>query len=539
MLVDASFHAKDSANGSGSATVRRRAPSDAMKAGHELGQDNIRTFGLDIHNPVFVVSSLTVIGFVAGVLVFQEDAAATFGMLRTWLTLTFDWVLMATANLFLLFCLVLVMTPLGRVRLGGLHARPDYSAAAWFAMLFAAGIGIGLMFFGVAEPVTHFLQPPLGSDGTDLVSARRIGIAATIFHWGIHGWAIYAVVAVGLGVASYNLGLPLTLRSAFYPLLGEAIWGRWGHLIDILAVFATLFGLATSLGLGAEQTAAGLAHLFGAPASSTTKVLLIVGITGMALVSVLMGIEKGVKRLSQANLLLALVLLGFVLTVGPTRDIVAGVSASVGQYAASIGPLSNWVGREDLDFMRDWTLFYWAWWFSWSPFVGMFIARVSRGRTVRELIGCMLVAPLLCCVLWMNAFGGTAVSQYVDHGYRDVVAAVQAQQPEIALFAMLDALPLANLISSMAIVLVVIFFVTSSDSGSLVIDAITAGGKLDAPVVQRAFWCTLEGVVAIALLLGGGLIALQAAVITTGFPIALALVAMCYSTWRGLRTFVA
>ncbi len=539
MLVDATLHAKDSANGSSSATVCRKAPSDAMKADHEPGQDNIRIFGLDIHNPVFVVSSLTVVGFVFGVLVFQEDAAATFGMLRTWLTLTFDWVLMAAANVFLLFCLVLVMTPLGRVRLGGRHARPDYSAGAWFAMLFAAGIGIGLMFFGVAEPVTHFLRPPLGIDGTDPEAARRIGIAATIFHWGVHGWAIYAVVALGLGFASYNLGLPLTLRSAFYPLLGEAIWGRWGHLLDTLAVFATLFGLATSLGLGAEQTAAGLAHLFGAPASTTTKVLLIVAITGMALASVLMGIEKGVKRLSQANLLLALLLLAFVVAVGPTREILGGTGVSLGWYVATLGPLSNWVGREDLVFMRDWTLFYWAWWFSWSPFVGMFIARVSRGRTVRQLIGCMLVVPLLCTVLWMNAFGGTAVSQYVDDGYRDVVSAVQAQQPEIALFAMLDALPMATVTSSMALVLVVIFFVTSSDSGSLVIDTITAGGKLDAPVVQRAFWCTLEGVVAIALLLGGGLIALQAAVITTGFPFALALVAMCYSTWRGLRTFVA
>ena len=301
-------------------------------------------------------------------------------------------------------------------------------------MLFAAGVGIGLMFFGVAEPVTHFLQPPLGSSGTDVAAAQRLGIAATIFHWGVHGWAIYAVVALALAFASYNLGLPLTLRSAFYPLLGEAIRGRWGHLIDTLAVVATLFGLATSLGLGAEQTVAGLAHLFGAPASTTTKVLLIAGITGMALASVVMGIEKGVKRLSQANLLLALLLLACVVAAGPTRDILAGAGVSLGWYVATLGPLSNWIGREDLDFMHDWTLFYWAWWFSWSPFVGMFIARVSRGRTVRRLIGCMLIAPLLCCVLWMNAFGGTAVSQYVDHGYREVVAAVQAQHPEIALF---------------------------------------------------------------------------------------------------------
>ena len=509
------------------------------KTDYRLGRDNVQWCGLDFHNPVFVVSSLTIVGFVTGVLVFQAPAAAGFGTLRTWLTSTFDWVFMGAGNLFVLFCLLLLVTPLGRVRLGGPGARPDYSTGAWFAMLFAAGMGIGLMFFGVAEPVTHFLQPPLGVDGADPAAARRIGMAATIFHWGLHPWAVFAVVALALAFASGNLGLPLTLRSAFHPLLGEAVWGRFGHVIDTLAVVATLFGLATSLGLGVEQTAGGLAHLFGVPATSTTKVLLIAGITGMALGSVVLGLDKGVKRLSQANLLLALLLLGFVLTVGPTRDIVAGAGASLGQYAAAIGPLSNWIGREDLDFMHGWTTFYWAWWISWSPFVGTFIARVSRGRTVRGLVGCMLLVPMLISVLWMNAFGGTAVLQYARDGYPDVVAAVQAQQPELSLFAMLGALPLAGLTSCIALVLVVIFFVTSSDSGSLVVDAITAGGKLDAPVVQRVFWCAFEGLVAVALLLGGGLVALQAAALAAGFPLCLILVAMCCSTWKGLRASAA
>ena len=505
------------------------------KSGYELGRDNIRFCGLDVHNPVFVVSSLTVMGFVAGVLAFREVAAFAFGALRVWLTSTFDWVLMGAGNLFVLFCLLLVLAPVGGVRLGGAGARPDYTGGAWFAMLFAAGMGIGLMFFGVAEPVAHFLQPPLGIDGTDPAVARRIGLAAAIFHWGVHPWAVFAVVALALAFASYNLGLPLTLRSAFYPLLGEAVWGRAGHVIDTLAVVATLFGLATSLGLGAEQTAAGLARLFGVPATNTLKVLLIGGVTAMALASVVSGMERGVKRLSQANLLLALLLLAFVLAAGPTRDILAGAVTSFGQYAASIGPLSNWVGREDLDFMHGWTTFYWAWWISWSPFVGMFIARVSRGRTVRELVGCMLSVPMLISVLWMNTFGGTAVSQYVGGGYRNVVAAVEAQQPEMSLFAMLEALPLAGVTSCAAILLVLIFFVTSSDSGSLVVDTITAGGKLDAPVAQRVFWCAFEGLVAIALLLGGGLVALQAAALATGFPFSLVLLVMCCSTWKGLR----
>ena len=505
---------------------------------YKLGQDNVRFLGLDIHNPVFVVSSLTIIAFVAGVLAFQAEAAFAFETLRAWLMSTFDWLLMGTGNLFVLFCLLLLVTPPGRVRLGGADARPDYSRPTWFAMLFAAGTGIGLMFFGVAEPVEHFLQPPLGFDGAD-TAAARLGMAAAIYHWGVHGWAMYAVVAVAIAFASYNLGLPLALRSAFYPLMGNAVWGRFGHGLDTLSVFATLFGLATSLGLGAKQLAGGLARLWGTPATDTTQVLLIVGITGMALASVISGMDKGIKRLSEANLLVALLLLAFVLTVGPTLAIAAGAVTSLGRYLASIGPLSNWVGREDLHYMHGWTTFFWAWWLSWSPFVGLFIARVSRGRTVRELVACMLVIPTLTVTIWMNAFGGTAVSQYVDRGHSAVIAAVQAQQPELALFALLETMPFATVTSFIGLVLVVVFFVTSSDSGSLVIDTITAGGKLDAPVVQRVFWCVFEGLTAIALLLGGGLVAAQAATLAAGLPFALVLVAMCYSTWKGLRASTA
>ena len=281
--------------------------------------------------------------------------------------------------------------------------------------------------------------------------------------------------------------------------------------------------------------AAGLARLWSVPATETTQVLLIAGITGMALASVVSGMVKGVKRLSEANLLLALLLLAFVLALGPTRDIATGTVTSLGQYLASLGPLSNWVGREDLHFMHGWTTFYWAWWLSWSPFVGLFIARISRGRTVRELIASVLIVPTLMVAIWMNAFGGTAVSQHLDRGHPDVIVAVETQQPEIALFAMLETLPLATVSSFLGLVLIVVFFVTSSDSGSLVIDTITAGGKLDTPIAQRAFWCIFEGLVAIALLLGGGLVAAQAAILATGLPLALVLAAMCYSTWQGLR----
>ena len=505
------------------------APTD-----YEIGRDNIQFLGLDVH-PVFIVSSLAIIVFVAGVLVFREAAAGAFDALYDWLTSTLDWVFLAAGNVFVLFCVLLLATPLGRVRLGGPDARPDYSAWSWFAMLFAAGIGIGLMFFGVAEPVDHFREPPLGVDGADPDAAQRLAVASAIFHWGVHPWAMFAVVALALAFATYNLRLPLTLRSAFYPVLGDAVWGRLGDAIDVLAVFATLFGLATSLGLGAGQTAAGLEHLFGVPATDTTRVLIIAVITSIALLSVVAGMDRGVKRLSQANLLLALLLLAFVLAVGPTLDVLAGFVASLGNYAAAIGPLSNWVGRDDVDFLHGWTTFFWAWWLSWSPFVGMFIARVSRGRTVRELVGCMLVVPVLVSALWMNVFGATALSHYLDGGHTAVFEAVRAQQPELALFRMLEVLPLSGVTSCVGIVLVIVFFVTSSDSGSLVIDTVTAGGKLDAPVAQRIFWCASEGIVAITLLLGGGLVALQAAALATGFPFALVMIAMCYCTWKGLR----
>jgi BCCT family betaine/carnitine transporter len=441
---------------------------------------------------------------------------------------------MIAANIFVLFCLYLIVSPLGKIRLGGKDAKPDYSYAGWFAMLFAAGMGIGLMFFGVLEPVYHFQSPPLGTDPTDIEAARAMGMAATIFHWGLHPWAIYAVVALALAFFCYNRGLPLTVRSAFYPLLGDKIWGWSGHIIDTLAVFATLFGLATSLGFGAQQVTAGLNYLFDIPANDLTMILLIVGITVVAMGSVLMGLNGGVKRLSELNMGLALILLIFVIIVGPTVAIFSGFFNGLGSYIVNVIPLSNFVGREDLDFMHGWTTFYWAWWISWSPFVGMFIARVSRGRTVREFVTCVLIVPTLACVLWMAAFGGTAIEQHVTDGYTGVTETISAWTPELSLFKMLEPLPFSGVLSFMGIVLVIVFFVTSSDSGSLVIDTITAGGKTDAPVAQRIFWCTFEGLIAIALLIGGGLGSLQAAAIATGFPFAIVLVLMVYCTWKGL-----
>jgi len=531
--------------------------SDNMGAGaphpteteYKIGQDNITPFGLDVHNPVFLISGLSIVAFVLVTLMFQQGATEFFGWLRPFLTQTFDWFFLSAANIFVIFCIVLMVTPMGKIRLGGADAKPDYSYVGWFAMLFAAGMGIGLMFFGVSEPMSHFASSmggttiegtartdwaPLGAAAGDAAAARNLGMAATIFHWALHPWAIYAVVALALAFFTFNRGLPLTLRSAFYPLLGERVWGWWGHIIDTLAVFATLFGIATSLGFGTEQALAGLNFLFGWGTGNVAKVLLITIITGAALVSVLRGLDGGVKVLSEINIGLAGLLLLFVIIVGPTATIFETMVSGGMAYVKEIVPLSMPFGRDDANFSQGWTAFYWAWWISWSPFVGMFIARVSRGRTVREFVFCVIVIPTLVCVVWMGTFGGTAIAQVVA----DAAAPVKGAALELKLFEMLKPLPLATITSLLGIVLVLVFFVTSSDSASLVIDTITAGGKTDAPVSQRVFWCTFEGVVAATLLLVGGakaLTALQAMAVSTGFPFTIVLLAMCVSLFMGLR----
>ncbi|MCB1474429.1 MAG: BCCT family transporter [Rhodobiaceae bacterium] len=522
-----------------------------IETDYEIGQDNITpsigSFGLDIHNPVFLISGLTIVAFVVLTLAFQTSLDPVFADLRGWLTSTFDWFFLLAGNIFVILCLFLIVSPYGKIRIGGSEATPDYSYSGWFAMLFAAGMGIGLMFYGVSEPISHFNSSlggtalengvrtdwaPLGAAAGNALEAERLGMAATIFHWGLHPWAVYAVVALALALFAYNKGLPLTIRSIFYPVFGERVWGWTGHIIDILAVFATLFGLATSLGIGAEQANAGLNFLFGIPVTETSKVILILCITAIALTSVLAGLDAGVKRLSEINMVLALVLLLFVIFVGPTGEILSGFFNNLVAYGEYLPALSMPFGREDTNFSQGWTSFYWAWWISWSPFVGMFIARVSRGRTVREFMVCVLLIPSLVSVLWMTAFGGTAIHQIVNDGYTAVADAAL----ELKLFQMLSALPLAQITSFVGIVLVIVFFVTSSDSGSLVIDTITAGGKVHAPLPQRVFWATFEGLVAIALLLGGGLTALQAMAVSTGFPFAIILLLACYSIIKGLAS---
>jgi BCCT family betaine/carnitine transporter len=507
-----------------------RPAREAEDIGHEIGEHNIQALGFDFHNPVFVVSAVLAVSVVTGTLLFRDQAAQLFADLRSWITVTFDWFFMIVANLLVVFCVVVALSRLGRVRIGGNTAEPQYSYPTWLAMLFAAGVGIGLMFFGVFEPVTHTLNTPIGGNPADTATARAIGMSAAIFHWGLHGWAIYAVVGLSLAFFSFNRGMPLTLRSAFFPILGRRVWGPFGHFVDVVAVLATLFGLAVSLGFGAEQIAGGLHYLFGVPTSNMTKIALILAITGVALTSVVAGLDKGVKRLSEINMGMAGLLWLFVLLVGPTLVILSTIGKALFDYLYYLPALSNWIGREDTAFLHDWTVFYWAWWISWSPFVGMFVARVSYGRTVREFIVWVLIIPTLIGVIWMGTFGGTALDQLFTTGYRGVADAV----PELALFKMLEGLPLTHIVSTISVFLIAIFFITSADSGALVMDIITAGGKLDAPVVQRVFWCVLAGMVAIALMLGGGMASLQSLTISIGLPFGLVLLLMCLGLTRGL-----
>ena len=506
---------------------------------YTVGQDNVQKWGFDVHNPVFGISASLIGLFLGAILLVEPETSKSFlDGIKWWIIGAFDGLFMWSANIFVIFCLGLIVSPYGKIRLGGDDAKPDYSRMSWIAMLFAAGMGIGLMFWGVAEPVAYYTgwyETPLNVIA-NTPEAAKLALGATMFHWGLHPWAIYGVVALSLAFFAYNKGLPLSMRSVFYPILGDRTWGWAGHIVDILAVLATLFGLATSLGLGAQQAASGFHHIFGIENGLFLQITIIIVVTLLAVVSVVRGIDGGVKVISNINMLLALVLLIFVILV--TFAVSMGtVPTTIMSYIENIIPLSNPIGREDEAWMHGWTVFYWAWWISWSPFVGMFIARISRGRTIREFITAVLLVPTSVTILWMSVFGGVAIDQVANNvgtlgseGLTDV---------PLAMFQMFDSLPMGEVLSMLAIVLVLVFFITSSDSGSLVIDSITAGGKVDAPIPQRVFWALIEGAIAAALLWVGGtqaIEALQAGAISTALPFTIILLVMCVSLIMGLRT---
>ena len=511
------------------------------RSSRQPGDRNITRYGFDFHPQVFFVSAGLILLFVLVTLVFQEPAEAAFGAVQSFIATAMGWFLILSVSLYLGIAVLLAFSKFGKIRLGGQDAKPDFPTFAWVAMLMSAGMGIGLMFWSVAEPIFHFQDPPalIGTIEPSSSAAAQQALGITFFHWGLHAWGIYALVGLSLCFFTYNWGLPLTIRSVFYPILGERIYGWPGNVVDILAVASTLFGLATSLGFGVQQVNAGLNFLFNLPISVPVQVGLIAIITGFATASVVSGLDAGVRRLSELNMILAAVFMTFVLLVGPTLFVLGTFVQTTGYYLASLPTLSFWTETfEGTSWQNSWTVFYWGWWISWSPFVGIFIARVSKGRTIREFVLGVLLLPTALTFLWMSVFGGTAMFMELGDS-AGIIGDAVGKNVATALFVMLQQLPLTGITSFVGIVLVVVFFVTSSDSGSLVVDSLTSGGKLESPVTQRVFWAITEGVVAAVLLLGGGLQALQTASITTGLPFAVVLLVMCYSLYRGLNQELA
>ncbi|GAB3671795.1 BCCT family transporter [Salinisphaera aquimarina] len=490
-----------------------------------------------INPPVFFPSVAVIGALVLFSAIFPDIANSFFGAMQSWLIDTFGWLYLASVGFYLIFCVALAMSRYGSFKLGPDHSEPDFSYLSWFAMLFSAGMGIGLMFYGVAEPVLHYANPPMGDANT--AQAAKDAMRITFFHWGVHAWAIYAVVGLALAYFSFRQNLPLRISSALYPFIGKRIYGPIGNTVDVLAVFGTLFGVATSLGFGAQQVASGLNFLFSIPDGISTQIVLICIITAMATTSVVMGLDGGIRRISELNLWLAAALLLFAIVLGPTLYIFQAFTQNIGNYLSSLVDMTfnSYVYTGDKDtagFMSSWTLFYWAWWISWSPFVGMFVARVSRGRTIREFVMGVLLVPTGATFLWMTAFGDGALHMIMVDNATDLVDAVNAST-STALFVFLEKFPLTWFTSILGTLLVVTFFVTSSDSGSLVIDILTAKDGEEPPVWQRIFWAVLEGVVAIVLLTAGGIGALQAASLASALPFTLIIVVMALGLYKSLR----
>ena len=491
----------------------------------------LRDFRRTMSPPVFFGSAGLIAVFAFYGAVFSGQAEAQFSRIQSWLVTNFGWFYVLSASVMLAFVIWLGLSRFGGIRLGGESAQPEFGRLTWFTMLMAAGMGIGLVFFGVTEPILHYTAP-LDADPRSLEAARG-AIFLSFFHWGLHPWAIYICMALPLAYFHFRHALPMAPRSLLYPLIGERIRGWIGHSVDIIATVGTLFGVGTSLGLGAMQINAGLGILTGLEMSLPAQLIIIATITCIATISVVSGLEVGIRRLSEFNMTLAAVLLLFVLVAGPTIIILETFTAGIGMYLQGLVETSFRVGAAtDPEWQADWTLFYWVWWISWSPFVGIFAARISRGRTIREMIAGMLLAPTLLGFFWFAAFGGTALSLEAAGVGR--IAELSMEDEALSLYAMLAELPLSGVMSAIATLAIVVFFITSSDSGSLVDVMVTSGGHPDPPAPYRVFWCMTEGVVAITLLTAGGLIAMQTASLLSALPLTVFLLVAMIGLVRAL-----
>ena len=493
---------------------------------------------MEANAPVFIGAALFIALFVLVGVLFPEFLGDQFEAIKQGISKYAGWFYILVANGVVLFAFFLLLTKYGTIRLGGENAKPEFGLWSWVAMLFSAGIGMGLVFWSVAEPITHFVYPPDTEPQSAEAAVQALRI--TYFHWGFHVWALFGLVALCLAYFCYNCGLPLTIRSAFYPLIGDRIYRTSGHVIETVAVVATLFGVATTLGFGVKQIGAGLEHVFGLESTPVVSVLTIALITGMATTSVVLGLKRGIRRVSVWNMYIAATLMILTFILGPSLFILNAVVEGTGSYLQFLPTLSSRTEafsaatREAARSQQGWTAFYWGWVISWSPFVGMFIAQISKGRTIREFLFGVLFAPTIITFVWLAVFGGSALHLEL-HGDAGIVSAVQKEEVEKAFFLLLENFQFAEVTSIMVIVVVTLFFVTSSDSGSLVIDIITAGGDRNPPRAQRIFWAVTEGTVAAVLLIGGGLRGLQSAAVSAGLPFAAIIAAMAFGLYRALN----
>ncbi|MBD0825338.1 BCCT family transporter [Aestuariibaculum marinum] len=487
---------------------------------------------LDFHYPVFIPAALIILIFVSVAIILGEPLSDFFLEIRNLIYDKIGWFFVFTVNTLLVVAILLAFSKFGKIKLGGRSASPDFSNFAWYSMLFSAGMGIGLIFYGVAEPIQHFAVPPIPVNGE--VDAAKQAFKFTFLHYGLHPWAVYGMIALAFAFFTFNRKLPLTVRSLFAPLLGKRINGIFGHVVDTLAVIACLFGLATTLGFGAQQVGSGLHFLFGIENSVRNQIIFISITTLLATASIVSGLDKGVKMLSELNIKIAVVFMLLMLIIGPTVFLLDSFLENIGLYVQNIIELGTYTEvYAETKWQNNWTIFYWAWWIAWSPFVGIFIARISKGRTIREFLTGVVILPTVFSFLWFTVFGSSAIHLELNH-LADISGAV-SKDISTALFEMLKNYPFSSILSVIAILLIISFFVTSSDSGSLVVDFITTGGKLDAPVGTRIFWALIEGLLAISLLIGGGLSTLQTTVMLAAFPFAIILLVMTFSLLKGLR----
>lgn len=483
--------------------------------------------------PVFIPAVAVILLLVIGTIANPELAGDVFSRTLAFITETFGWFYMLSVAFFLIFIVGVALSRWGNIKLGPDHADPQYSFPAWFAMLFSAGYGIALLFFGVAEPVLHYAAPPQGAPET--LNAAKQAMQIAFFHWGFHIWAIYGLVGMVLAYFAFRHGLPLSMRSALYPLIGDKIHGWMGHTVDVFAILGTMFGIATTLGLSVTQINAGLNYLWPqVPVSNMVQIITIAVITGLAIFSVVAGMDKGVKRLSILNMVLAVSLMVFVFAVGPSIHILETFLQNTGSYLNHVIERTfNLQAYSRSDWIGNWTLFIFGWTIAWAPFVGLFIAKISRGRTIREFVLGVMLVPSLFTFLWFSIFGGTSLYEIMNEGYVSLITDVQNNQA-IALFKLYEVLPLTSIMSFLTVLLIITFFVTSSDSGSLVIDSLASGGALHTPVWQRVFWASAEGMVAATLLLAGGLSALQTMTIVSALPFSIIMIISAAGMWRAL-----